>query len=279
MKLVQKFSLYLLLAVVALLIGFNLWGYVTLGTITPDATATRDPAANRVVMVLGATGSVGDGLLKAAMEDPSVMKIYVITRRSSPRIDAGTLTGRVEMLLHEDFTDYSMLSDELAEVNTVLWGLGTSSLKVDEDTYTWIHLDFPVAFVSAWLQARTEAPMAFHYVTGMGTGEEESAKWAQDKGRAERLVAEMAEGTGLRTFGHRSGFVRPTSELANTGAYVAEWLLRPGDLVITARELGQAMLEISARRDELPNGSIIDNADALAYAALYRDEQSSPGQP
>ena len=61
--------------------------------------------ANRVVMVFGATGPVGDGLLKAAIEDPEVEKIYVITRRTSPRIEAGVDSGKVEMRLHQDFTD------------------------------------------------------------------------------------------------------------------------------------------------------------------------------
>ena len=226
-----------------------------------------------MVLVSGATGSVGDGVLKAVIDDPSVEKIHVITRRSSPRIDAGVAGGKVEMHLLEDFTDYSSLSDELAEVNTVLWALGTSSLQVDEETYTWIHVDFPVAFVTEWLAARQDAPMAFHYVTGIGTGEEEDAKWAQDKGRAERLVAEMAEGTGLRTFGHRSGYIRPPDDVANWGAKLLDQLLRPGNLVITSPELGGAMLEISARTGELANGTIIDNADALAYAELYRQAQ------
>ncbi|MFB3077001.1 MAG: hypothetical protein ACE1Y4_03250, partial [Lysobacterales bacterium] len=275
MKIAKNITLFLVLGFFALIIGFDIWGALTLGTITPDPSAARDENANRVVLVAGATGSVGDGLLKAAIEDPNVEKVYVITRRTSPRIDEGVASGKVDMLLHKDFTDYSSLADVLVEVNTVLWGLGTSSLQVDEETYTWIHVDFPVAFVKAWLSARTEAPMAFHYVTGMGTGEDESAKWAQDKGRAEREVAEMAEGTGLRTFGYRSAYIRPTTERANVLNYIGEVLLRPGKLVITSKELGGAMLEISARRDELANGTLIDNADSIAYAAAYRE--NNPG--
>ena len=271
MKWVKRTGIALLLAFCALIAGLDIWGAVTLGTITPDPDAPRDAEANRVVLVTGATGSVGDGLLKAAIEDPGVERVHVITRRSSPRIDAGAAGGKVVVHMHKDFTDYSALASELAEVNTVLWGLGTSSLQVDPDTYTWIHVDFPVAFVTEWLKARTAAPMAFHYVTGMGTGEDEDARWAQDKGRAERMVSELAEGTGLRTFGHRSGYVRPTSERANPFAYLLELMLRPGDLVIPGKDLGGAMLEISARTTELPNGTIIDNADALAYARLYRD--------
>ena len=41
--------------------------------------------------------------------------------------------------------------------------------------------------------------------------------------------------------------------------------------MITGPDLGGAMLEISARTKELPNGTTIDNADALAYARLYRE--------
>jgi uncharacterized protein YbjT (DUF2867 family) len=220
-------------------------------------------------MVFGATGSVGDGLLKAAMEDPGVEKVYVVTRRSSERIDAGVAAGKVEMLLHEDFTDYSAMPDILAEVNTVLWGLGTTSLGVDDDTYTRIHVDFPVAFVKAWLAARNSGPMSFHYITGMGTDRQGEQRWAREKGRAEYEVAELARGGDLRTFGYRSAFVRPTSERAGALDYFAETALRPGNLVITARDLGHAMLEISARASELENGTLIDNADSIAYAEAY----------
>jgi uncharacterized protein YbjT (DUF2867 family) len=270
-KVLIKLALILVTLVVLLLVALNLWGAMTLGTLDPDPDAPRDNSANAVVMVFGATGSVGDGLLKAAMQDPEVKKIYALTRRMSPRLEEGAASGRVTVVMHEDFTDYSALSNALSEVNTVLWGLGTSSVGMDSATYRRIHVDFPVAFVKAWLARRTAGPMAFHYVTGMGTGEAESAQWAKDKGRAEREVSELARGTGLRTFGHRSAWVRPTSEHANALIYLGEWLLTPGHLVIPGIDLGRAMLEISARTGELPNGTLIDNQDALRYARLYRE--------
>ena len=259
-----------IILLVLLIAGFNLWGRLTLGTITVDPDPYRDPSANLVVMVFGATGSVGDGLLKAAMQDPEVEQVHAITRRMSPRLEAGQASGRVNVIMQEDFTDYSNLAHILPEVNTVLWGLGTTSIGMDPDLYRRIHVDFPVAFVEAWLDARTAPPMAFHYVTGMGTGEDENARWAKDKGYAERRVAELAEGTGLRTFGHRSAWIRPTSENAHTGIYLGEMLLQPGYLVIRGVDLGRAMLEISARMEELPNGTLIDNRDAVEYARVYR---------
>jgi len=262
----KKLILALISCLLLIVVFLNFWGMFTLGKIKVDPNAVRDTLANRVVMVFGATGSVGDGLLKAAMQDPSVEKIYVITRRSSPRIDAGVTSGKVEMTILKDFTDYTALDKVLAEVNTVMWGLGTSSFNVDDNTYTWIHVDFPVAFVKAWLSARTEGPMSFHSVTGMGTDPKGSSHWAREKGRAEIEVAELARGSGLRTFAYRSAFVRPSSEQANILHRSLATLLQPGKLVITATELGNAMLEISTRTMELPNGSVIDNADSIAYA-------------
>ncbi len=255
---------------VAFVIGFNIWGATTLGTHPPTDDAVRDASANRVVMVFGATGSAGDGLLKAAMADSQVEKIYAVTRRLSPRLEAGQASGRVEVIMHEDFSDYSSISEQLTDVNTVMWGLGASSVGMDPELYRRIHVDFPVNFVKTWLAARQQGPMAFHFITGMGTGENESQQWARDKAYTERYTAELAEGTGLRSFGHRSAWIRPTDENANAIIYIGELLMRPGYGVVRSLDLGRAMLEISARVDELPNGSLIDNRDAIEYAAAYR---------
>ncbi len=270
MKLLKILLLGLLVLFALVIIGFNVWGAVTLGSLTPDPDAQRDASANRVVMVFGATGSVGDGLLKAAMEDEEVEQIYALTRRMSPRLEQGKASGRVTVIEHQDFTDYSELSATLSSVNTVLWGLGASSIGMDPELYRHIHVDFPIAFVEAWMETSGAAPRAFHYVTGMGTGEGESARWARDKGEAERRVAEMSRGTPLRTFGHRSAWVRPTDENAGVAIYLGEALLKPGHLVIRGIDLGRAMLEISARTDELASGTLIDNRDAIEYAAAYR---------
>ena len=268
----KKLLLYPLVLLALIIIGSNLWGLATQGKLEPDTAATIDTAANRVVVVFGATGSVGDGLLKAAMADPDVNEVHVFTRRSSPRIDQGTASGRVTSYMHEDFTDYSAYSELLARTNTVLWGLGTTSIGMDDATYTRIHVDFPMAFIRQWLATRQDAPMAFHFVTGMGTDPEGGQHWAREKGRTEREMAEAASATGLRTFSYRSGFIRPATENAGPADYVAEWLFRWGNLAITGLELGQSMLEISAR-DDLPNGTLVDNADTIAYARAYRARQ------
>ena len=112
--------------------------------------------------------------------------------------------------------------------------------------------------------------MSFHYITGMGTDPEGSQQWARDKGRAELEIAELAAVTEMRSFAYRSAMVRRTSERATRAEYIMESLLKPGLLVITAKDLGGAMLEIAARTAELPNGTIIDNADSILYADAYK---------
>jgi hypothetical protein len=270
MSVLKKLVLAVLVALLLAVASLNVWGYLTLGRLEPEDGQPRDENANKVVMVFGATGRVGGGLLSAAMEDPGVEKIYVVSRRSSPLIEDAVATGKAELKLLEDFTNYGDLAPLLGEVNTVMWGLGTSSLQVDDATYTRIHVDFPVAFLTAWLAARTQAPMSFHYVTGMGTDPDGSAHWAREKGRAEIGLAAMAAGSGLRTFGYRSGFIRPASEESNPAHYLLEMVLKPGHLAISSEDLGKAMLEISARTGELANGTVIDNADSIAFARAYR---------
>ncbi len=268
MKIAKSVALFALAVLVLLLIGLNAWGYFTLGTLAPGADAVRDRKANQVVMVFGATGKAGGGLVVAAAEDPEVERVYVITRRRIPLLDSLEKTGKVEIRLHQDFTDYTDLVDILPRVNTVLWALGTSSLQVDEATYTRIHVDFPLAFVKAWLSVRQKGPMAFHFVAGMGT--DGDAAWARDKRFTETETARLAGGTGLRSFSYRSGYIRPADRQSGVFAYLLEALLAPGYLAISSRDLGRAMLEISARTEELTNGTLLDSADSIAYARAYR---------
>jgi len=68
MSVLKKLLLAVLVALLLVVVSLNVWGYLTLGTIEPGEGQPRDPNANRVVMVFGATGIVGGGLLSAAMD-------------------------------------------------------------------------------------------------------------------------------------------------------------------------------------------------------------------
>jgi hypothetical protein len=62
--------------------------------------AAGPPASLETIAIFGASGTAGDGILKAALANPDIRKIHVITRRATPRIEAGVASGKVRMTKH-----------------------------------------------------------------------------------------------------------------------------------------------------------------------------------
>ena len=141
-------------------------------------TASEQPMNNhyeaselpRTITLFGATGTVGDGLLKAALNEPGVRRIHVITRRSSPRIEEGVASGRVEITLHNDYLDYSEISEILAETDSVFWAIGLSAVGLDEQRYREIHIDYPINLLSEWIRVnrRKVGHLSLHKRRGCG---------------------------------------------------------------------------------------------------------------
>jgi hypothetical protein len=109
--------------------------------------ASGPPASLETIAIFGASGTAGDGILKAALANPDIRKIHVITRRATPRIEAGVASGKVQMTKHMDYLDYASIIELVADVDAVFWAIGISSIGIDEDTYRKIHVDFPRQFV------------------------------------------------------------------------------------------------------------------------------------
>ena len=188
----------------------------------PAAAQDLDTARHKTVAVFGATGSVGDGLLKAAVNDPEISKIYIVTRRSVPRIEEAVASGKAEMITHMDHLDYAPLRDMLAEVDTVFWAIGITARAVSKEQYGVIHVDFPVAFVEEWLESGKEGELSFHYISGQGTKEYSRMHWAREKARAERALFGLAEGTHIRVISYRPAAVVHSTEMAGFGDKVIE---------------------------------------------------------
>ena len=160
-------------------------------------------ADRHAVAIFGASGTAGDGILKAALASPDIDRIHVVTRRTTPRIDAGVAAGKVIMTLHLDYLDYAAIHEQIADVDTVFWAIGTSSVGVDEETYGRIHVDFPVRFVTEWLGVSRRDGKSFHYISSSDISEDSRMMWAREKVRAENTLFDVAEGTDLRVIAHR----------------------------------------------------------------------------
>ena len=242
----------------------------------PPPAVDLDTSRNNVVAIFGATGTVGDGLLKAAMNDPNVEKIHVITRRPTPRIEQGVASGLVTMTTHMDYLDYSSLGEVLSEVDAVFWAIGTSTRNVSKEQYGVIHVDFPVAFVKGWLSVPEDGQRSFHYVSGGGAKEDSSWHWAREKARAERALFDMTNRTNILMISYRPAAVIHTTERAGIGDRLIEFFFEPFKLSVKSTVIGQAMLDVSARGNEIGHGTILENRDILMYGNSYLERATSP---
>jgi hypothetical protein len=247
--------------------------YSRLGDEYPPAAAV-DPARHATVAVFGATGLVGEGVFDAMLRDGRVRSVHVVTRRRTPAIDAAAATGRVAVWTHSDFLDYSALAPMLTDVDAVYWALGTSAFNVSDEEYSRIHVDFPTRFVDAWLTARgRSARLSFHLVSGSGASRHSWFHWAREKARAEQALFEMAAGTGLRVVSYRPGGV--LREGARARWYTSPfWIFRPLKRAIEPSAIGEAMLEVTARGSDVPDG-VLENRDLLRFANAYRARRAT----
>ncbi len=227
------------------------------------------PASYQTIAIFGATGTAGDGILKAAMADASIETIHVITRRESPRIKAGVESGTVQMTLHQDYLDYAPVIDQLADVDAVFWAIGTSTFGVDEETYGMIHVDFPLRFVTEWSVVSSKPATSFHYISSSDISADSSAMWAREKIRAEQALFAFAADTKMRVIAYRPDYIGPTEEQAHLGQNLLYWFFAPVKSAVQARQIGQAMIEVSARGSEFENGDKLHTRKIIRYSDAY----------
>jgi len=239
------------------------------------ATFEHSAADNDTIAIFGASGTAGDGILKAALADPDIKKIHVITRRVTPRIEAGVTAGKVQLALHTDYLDYSAVREQIAEADSVYWAIGTSSVGVDEKTYGMIHVDFPARFVAEWTSVSAKADISFHYISSSDISSDSRMMWAREKVRAERTLFEFAEGSSLRVIAYRPDYIGPTREEAHIGQDILYWFFAPVNAALRATQIGQAMIEITARGAQFENGDIIPTRSIVRYSDAYEQRRNS----
>ncbi len=231
-------------------------------------TGESEPAVETIA-IFGASGTAGDGILKAALVNPNIQKIHVITRRATPRIEKGVASGKVQMTLHMDYLDYSAVLEQISEVEAVFWAIGMSTVGIDEKTYGMIHVDFPLKFVAAWTSVSDKLDISFHYISSSDISEDSRMMWAREKVRAERMLFKFAEGSNLRVIAYRPDYIGPTKEEAHIGQDLLYWFFAPVKSAVRATKIGQAMIEVTARGSEFENGDKLHTGKIIRYSDAY----------
>lgn len=200
------------------------------------------------VIIFGATGMVGQGVLRECLIDPGIERVLVVGR--SP---TGVHDAKLAEIIHDDFLNYSAIEARLTGYDACFFCLGVSSIGISEERYR--HLTYDLTLAAATTLARLNPQMTFTYVTGAGTDstEQGSRMWARVKGKTENDLLKLPF-RGAYMF--RPGAIQPLHGARSKTAwvqatYTATWplwsvLRRISPRLVTSTEqIGRAMIHVA----------------------------------
>lgn len=223
------------------------------------------------VLLFGATGMVGQGVLRECLRDPDVEQVRVVGRTRVEQTDS-----RLDQLILDDLSQYAAVESQLVGFDACFWCLGTSALGQSEADYT--RITYGLTAAAAQTLARVQPRLCFVFVSAVGADSSERGRlmWARVKGRTENMLFRLP----LRaSFMFRPGAIQPLD-----GVHSRTLLYRVGyalaapiipllrrwkpSLIVTTEEMGLAMLYL-VRRGAAKR--VLENKDIRAVANRARE--------
>ena len=218
------------------------------------------------VLLFGATGMVGQGVLRECLLDREVDVVLSIGRSST-----GVLHTKLREIVHRDLGEYASIAGELPGWDACFFCLGVSSAGMAEADYERITYGFTLA--AAETLCRLNPRMTFVYVSGAGTDTSERGRtmWARVKGRTENALLRLPFAA---TYMFRPGIIQPLHGVKSRTAayrvfYTLAWPLLPlarlafPNQVLTTEQIGRAMLAVA--RNGAPR-RVLESADIRAVS-------------
>jgi nucleoside-diphosphate-sugar epimerase len=215
------------------------------------------------VIVTGATGMVGEGVLHECLQHPQVESVLIINRKPS-----GIAHPRLTEIVHQDFFQFKPIESQLSGYDACFFCLGVSSVGLSADDY--YRFTYTLTLHVAETLSRLNPQMMFCYISGAGTDSTEkgSSRWARVKGKTENDLMRLPF---REVYAIRPGFMKPTKGLSNTLTvykYIT-WMFPIGRALFpngfcTLRELGLAMIRLATNGDEK---KIVEGKDIIRLAA------------
>ena len=219
------------------------------------------------VILFGATGMVGQGVLRECLLNPDVHQILSIVRTPSNQPHP-----KLRELVHTNFFDYSAIEPQLTGYDACFFSLGVSSTGMDEAKYT--HLTHDLTLAAAITLARLNPQMTFVYVSGAGTDSTEHGRtmWARVKGKTENDLLKLPFHAAYM---FRPGFIQPLHGIrSKTRLYQTFYtalnpilpLLKSAfpKSITTTEELARAMLNVAKHGYPSP---ILETPDIIRAAS------------
>jgi uncharacterized protein YbjT (DUF2867 family) len=217
------------------------------------------------VILFGATGMVGQGVLRECLLDPDVDAVLAVGRNALIETNP-----QLRQLTLADMADYATVESELRGYDACLFCLGVSSAGMQEEAYR--HITYGITLAAAETLVRLNPAMTFIYVSGSGTDSSEKGRvmWARVKGATENALLKLPF-RGCYMF--RPGFIQPLHGIrSKTPLYQAIYsLMRPitpmllkmfPKSITTTEQLGRAMLRVARDGYSKP---ILETADICSF--------------
>ena len=197
------------------------------------------------VILTGATGMVGEGVLHECLQHDAVEKILVLGRSS-----CGVTHPKLKEIIYPNFFDIQPLEPQLTGYDACFFCLGVSSVGMDEELY--FQNTYILTLHFAQTVCKLNPGMVFCYVSGAGTDSSEKGRvmWARVKGKTENALMKLPF---RQVYNFRPAIIIPAKGLKNTLSFY-KWfgwlipvikLVRPNS-VSSLRALALAMIKVSA---------------------------------
>jgi uncharacterized protein YbjT (DUF2867 family) len=230
------------------------------------------------VILFGATGMVGQGVLRECLLDPEVESVLAIGRSAIEQQHE-----KLHEIVLKTLTDLSSVENRLSGYDACFFCLGVSSAGMSEDDYRRVTYDLSLS-VAATL-ARLNPAMTFIYVSGAGTDSSEHGRmmWARIKGKTENALLAMPF---KAAYMFRPGYIQPMHGVRTKTkwygtAYAIMAPLYPllrrlfPRYVTTTEQLGRAMISVaktSATKRVLESNDI----NAISAKPLSGTDSAAP---
>lgn len=141
---------------------------------------------NYKVILTGATGMVGEGVLLECLEHPNISEVLSLGRKP-----CGRSHPKLKEHIVPDFLSLKEDDERLKGYDACFFCAGISSLGMKEEQFTRITFDTTIHVAKVLLKHNPQ--MTFIYVSGAGTDSSEKGRimWARVKGRTENTLAAM----------------------------------------------------------------------------------------
>lgn len=201
-------------------------------------------------MIFGATGMIGQGVLRECLLASDVERVLAVGRTPS-----GVTHAKLRDLVVPDLSDYRAVEADLSGYDACFFCLGVSSAGMSEVQYT--RITYYLTLAAAEVLARLNPQMTFVYVSGVGTDNSErgSIMWARVKGRTENALRRLPF---KAAYMFRPGVIQAmhgerSKARASAIAYMlVGWLLplvraMAPRTILTTESIGKAMLAVTRR--------------------------------